>query len=91
MFVAETSGLFSGGPGRVVVRVRGMEGASVLLEAPDGCGVDQLKIEAISQLYGASDACKLSLYYRLLHVRAGRVLGEEATLCQADVVDNGNL
>ena len=88
MFVRESS-IFENG--NMKLRLTSMEGVDWIVDIPSTFSVDKLKVMALGHFYApAQEECmRSSLYHRLLCVRNGKILHEDATLSESGVENNG--
>ena len=74
----------------VKLKIFSIDGECMLVEVPLNIRVSSLKTDAVSHLFGSKECSKLSQYYRLLHVRCGKIVDEAQTLQQVEIEDDGN-
>ena len=68
-----------------------MEGQDCLLEIKPDQKIDELKIMALNNFINPSESMKSSLYHKVLLVRTSKILGEERTVTQEGLKNNGRL
>ena len=88
MYVSDSTIFPSSG---VKVRVTNMEGQDCLLEIKPDQKIDELKIMALNNFINPSESMKSSLYHKVLLVRTSKILGEERTVTQEGLKNNGKL
>lgn len=76
-------------PSEMKVRITSKEGVDHIADLSPDLTVDKVKISALTHFYSCEESMKSSLYHKLLHVRLGRVLNEDASLLTEGVKENG--